>query len=444
MTKAGVVIRAFLMVTVVAGASFCGEADAASVPGGNWHQWRGPQANGVAPGSPPVRWDEKTNIKWKIDLPGEGSSTPIIWEGQVFILAAVPTARRAETALRPDSRALTRPPGNYYRFQVMSFDRESGRLQWLRTAVEAVPHEGRHPTHSYAAASPVTDGRHLYVSFGSRGIFCYDLEGRLKWSRDLGDMRTRYGWGEASSPVLAGDHFIVNWDHEDQSFIVSLDPLTGAVQWQVEREEPTSWATPLVARSGQATQVIVNGTTRTRSYNAETGGVIWECGGQTLNVIPSPVLAGERVICMSGYKGHAVYAISLEAKGDVTGGPEIAWSYDRGTPYVPSPVLYQNRLYFTLANSGVLTCLDADTGKVVLAEERLPELRTLYASPVAAGGSVYFVDREGTALVLKAGPALETVATNKLDAAIDASPAIAGDQLFLRGRTRLYCIEHLP
>ena len=408
----------------------------------NWHQWRGPNGNGVAPrGSPPIRWNEELNVRWKREIPGEGSGTPIVWGDQVFVVTAIETDRESDISIPADARALTKPPGRYFRFVVMSFHRETGAELWRRVAVVEVPHEGHHRTHSYAGASPVTDGARLFVSFGSRGIFCFDVSGNLIWKRDLGDMRTRYGWGEATSPVLHGDTLIVNWDHEDQSFIVALDAETGVTRWKKERDEPSSWATPLVAGFNDQTQVIVNGASRVRSYDLTSGAVIWECGGLTINCIPSPVRIGETVICMSGYRGAAVLAIPLASKGDLTGTAQVAWNYSRGTPYVPSPILYDDQVYFTSVNRAILTSLNVSDGKPVFEQERISGLGTLYSSPVGALGHIYFVDRDGLTVVIKHGSAPEVVARNQLEAQIDASPAIVGAQLFMRGRRSLYCIE---
>jgi outer membrane protein assembly factor BamB len=412
----------------------------------NWHQWRGPLATGMAPhGDPPVRWDAKTNVKWKAALPGRGSSTPIVWHDQIFILTAIDTGRHPDTLPVTESdprfEKKTKPPQTVYQFVVLCFDRKTGELRWRQTATEQVPHEGHHPTHSYAAGSPFTDGRRLYVSFGSRGIYCYDLAGKLQWCRDLGRLNTRLGWGEAVTPVTHGDTVIVNWDQEAGSFITALDARTGNPRWKVDRDEPTSWATPLVVQSNGRTQVIVNGTKRVRSYDLATGRVIWECGGQTINAIPSPVIGDGVVFCMTGYRGAAAYALPLSASGDITNTQKIIWHYDRGTPYVPSPLLTGNRLYFTHANDPLLTCLDAKTGKPLIDRERLPGLKSLYASPVSAAGRIYFVGRDGTTVVLKQSDKLEVLATNRLDDPIDASPAIVGKQMFLRGEKYLYCLE---
>jgi outer membrane protein assembly factor BamB len=416
----------------------------------NWHQWRGPLANGAAPhGDPPVAWDEQTNVKWKAALPGKGSATPVVWGDQVFVVTAVDTGRTADAAALPAPHPRsgktfekkTQAPTTYYQFLVLCFDRQTGKERWRRVATEQVPHEGIQPTHSYAAGSPTTDGRWLYVSFGSRGIYCYDLAGKLRWQRDLGRMHTRYAWGEAVTPVIHGDTLIVNWDQEADSFLIALDARTGATRWKKDRDDPTSWNTPVVVDYQGRSQVVVNATKRARGYDLATGEDLWQCGGQTVNAIPSPVVCNNLAICMSGYGGSACRAIPLDARGDITATAKIAWRHDRGTPYVPSPLLVGDRLYFTQSNNALLTCLDARTGKVLLDRERLPGLGTLYASPMAAAGRIYLTDRDGTTLVLRHGNNLEILATNRLADGIDASPVVVGRQLFLRGHHFLYCIE---
>jgi outer membrane protein assembly factor BamB len=411
----------------------------------NWPQWRGPLANGTAPkGDPPVKWDEQTNVKWKTPIPGKGSATPIVWGDRVFVLTAIDTGREAAPGdlPKPDERfeKKTNPPKTYHQFVVYCLDRNSGKVRWQKTAAEQVPHEGHHPTHSYAAGSPATDGKYLYVSFGSRGLYCFDLDGKLQWSRDFGKLSTRLGWGEAITPVVYGDTLIVNWDQEADSFITALDARTGATRWKTPREETSTWNTPQIVEHKGRTQVIVNGTNRVRSYDLATGEEIWQCGGQTVNPIPSPVLYGDHVICMSGYKGSGALSIALDAKGDVTKSDKVAWHHDRATPYVPSPLLVGDRLYFTQTNEPFLTCLDARTGKPILDRVRLASLSSLYASPVCAADRIYLPDRDGNTLVFKKGDKLEILATNRLGETIDASPVVVGKQLFLRGEKHVFCI----
>jgi outer membrane protein assembly factor BamB len=413
----------------------------------NWHQWRGPSANGTAPhGKPPLKWDAKTNIKWKTELPGLGTSTPIVWDDLVFVLTALDTGREAAAADIPKANPRfdkkTTAPKTYHQFIVLALDRKTGEVRWKRIAAEAVPHEGHHPSHGYAAYSPTTDGRFLFVSFGSFGLYCYDFAGKLQWKRtDLPRLETRLGWGEGGAPVVHGDSLIVSRDQEGPSFLYVLNARSGETRWKVERDEVTTWNTPLVVDYKGRTQIVVTATKFIRSYDLADGRVIWQCGGLTINCIPSSVRYGDSVICMSGYKGAAAFRIPLDATGDVTGGDKIIWSYKRGTPYVPSPLLIGDRLYFTQANDALLTCLNAKTGAVILDRERLGALGTLYASPVAADGRIYITDRNGTTMVLQHADKLEVLSVNRLDESIDASPAVVGKQLFLRGAKHLYCIE---
>ena len=412
----------------------------------NWHQWRGPLASGVSPkGNPPVTWDTDHNLRWRVEIPGEGTATPIVWGNQVFVLTAVKTQRTLDPPPHfpaiPPGTPQTTPPIHYYQFLVLGIDRATGHVLWRQLANETVPHEGHHADHGYASASPTTDGTRLYVSFGSRGLYCYDLDGHLCWKRDLGRMRTRFGYGEGTSPVVHGDRLVVNWDHEDGSLLFVLDAKTGDTYWKTPRDEVTSWATPLVVEYKGVTQVVTNATKRVRSYDLAGGKLLWECGGQTVNVIPSPVGSDGVVYCMSGFRGNAVYALPLDARGDLTNTDRILWHYDRDTPYVPSPLLYGDRLYFTKTNFAILFAVDARTGKPLMQAERLPGLRNIYASPVGAAGRVYLVGRDGTTLVIRDQPRLEILATNSLREPIDASPAVAGKQMFLRGKRHLFCIE---
>lgn len=415
-------------------------------PRAQWPHWRGPLANGTAPlADPPITWDEKTNVKWKTPLPGRGSATPIVWGDCVFVAAAVDTGRAAKPEDLPKIdvklERKTKPPKTYHQFLLLCLERETGKVRWQRLACERVPHEGHQPTHSYAAGSPTTDGKHVWVAFGSQGVYCYTLAGELKWKRDLPRLHTRLGWGEATTPVLHEDALVLNWDQEIGSRLFVLDAATGQTRWQAERDEPTTWNTPLVVTHQGVTQIIINGTNKARGYDFKTGKVLWECGGQTLNAIPSPVAEAGVAYVMSGYGDSMAVAVPLDARGDLTDTDKLVWKYTRGTPYVPSPLLADGKLYFTLANVNALTCLDAKTGKPHFERVRLAAASSFYGSPVAAAGRIYLTDRNGTTVVLKQGTKVEVLATNSLDDHIDASPAVAGRQLFLRGHRWLYCLQ---
>ena len=424
----------------------------------NWPQWRGPAFNGTAPnGSAPTIWSETENVKWKFKIPGEGSATPIVWDDQVFLLTAIETAKTdaIPTAEPPPPPAGDRPrrgpggdvggrsdkPTTPVQFVIISLDCKTGKPLWQKTAREQVPHEGHHRDHGFASGSPVTDGEHVFAHFGSFGLYCYDMKGNLVWEKDLGDMQTRNSFGEGSSPALHGDTIVVNWDHEGEDFIVALDKKTGKERWRQQRDEPTTWSTPLVVEHGGKAQVVVCATNKIRSYDLATGAQIWECGGMTTNVIPTPISEGGRLYATSGYRGAALLAIQLGRTGDLTGTDAIAWQHGKATPYVPSPLLVNGRLYFYSGNNGILSCCDAANGKQLIEAQRIDELLGgVYASPVCADGRIYLVGRDGKTVVIKQSDTLEILATNILDDRIDASPAIVGKNIFLRGHQSLYCI----
>jgi outer membrane protein assembly factor BamB len=444
--------KTFLFVVasnLVAVASFAGVPESGP-EAENWPNWRGPTGNGIAAAgaNPPITWDEQTNIKWKAPLSGRSGATPVVWGNQVFVLTSRSTDREAkpDELPKPDPRFVEKTTAStrFQSFEILSFDRETGELKWKKKAAEAVPHEGHHETHSYAGGSPTTDGKRLYVSFGSFGVYTYDLNGNLLWKRDLGRLHTRFGWGEAVTPVIHGDSLILNWDQEADSRLMILNAATGETKWEITRDEKSSWNTPAVVEFQGKTQVILNGTKRVRSYDLADGKEIWEAGGMTVNAIPSPLVENGVAYVMSGYSGAAAVAIPLDSMGDVTMSDKLAWRYDKGTPYVPSPILVDGRLYFTKALTQVLTVLDVKTGKPIVSAERIPGAGSFYASPVYAAGRLYFSDLSGTTVVMKAGDHPEVLATNKLNEPINASPVVVGKTLFLRTDKFLYAIEEKP
>ncbi len=336
-------------------------------------------------------------------------------------------------------------PTEPYKFTVIALDRRTGKEAWRRSVREDVPHEGSHRDGSLAPASPVTDGEHLFAYFGSRGLYCLTMTGEVVWEKDLGDMKTRNGFGEGSSPALHGDTLVVNWDHEGDSFIVALDKATGKEKWRRDRDEVTSWSTPLFIEDGGRAQVVVSAAKRVRSYDLATGEVVWECGGLGVNCAPTPVADAGLLFAMSGYRDPALLAIQYTgAKGDLTGSEAVVWTTNKGPSYVPSPLLYGDTLYFLKKSSGILSCFDPKTGKAHYDQQRLEGISGVYASPVGAGDHVYIVGRGGKTVVLKRGSSFEPVAVNQLDDSFSASPAIADNELYLRGMKHLYCIASEP
>ena len=446
----------------------------------NWPIWRGPLASGAAPdATPPLTWSETNHVKWKVKLPGTGSATPIVWGNRVFIQTAIPAGKKAapasekrEAAINlsvqvaglpqaapppppgeppPERRRRVPPPGGGFggggqkpseahQFLLVCLDRATGKTLWQKVAREEVPHEGHHPTGSFASASPVTDGQRVVAFFGSHGLHCYDLNGQLLWEKDLGQMRIKNSFGEGSSPAIFGNTVVVNWDHEGEDFIVAFALDTGRELWRTTRTEETSWATPLVVTHQGKPQVVTSATGKIRSYDLATGKLLWECRGMTANAIPSPVAQDGLVYCISGFRGNALLAIRLGRTGDLTDTDAIAWRHNKSTPYVPSPLLYAGKLYFFSNNNGLISCFSAKDGQPLFEAERVEALPNVYASPVGAAGRVYLVGRNGATVVLKQSDKFEVLATNRLEDGFDASPALAGRDLFLRGHEHLYCL----
>lgn len=411
----------------------------------NWHQWRGPFGTGAAVNAePPLHWSPTENIRWEKEIPGLGNSTPIIWGEKLFLTSAIDTGKADASLPKPEDQP-ERPfgitfPNTEYEFVVICLDRNTGDELWRKVATRAIPNEGHHGDNSFASSSPTTDGERLYCWFGSQGLYCYDLNGEKLWEKNFGPVTTRLSFGEGSSPVVHGDRLILNRDNDGQSYILCLNTKTGDEIWRQNRDEMSDWATPLIVEAAGKTQVVTNASNRVRSYDLADGSLVWECGGQVSNVTPCPVTDGENVYCMSGYRGSSAMAIPLDSQGDITGSNKIIWTLDQGTPYVPSPLLIDGLLFFNQSNNGILTCVDAKSGEVLMPRQRVLDSRGQYASPVAANGKVYITGRDGETVVIEQAPELKILAKNSLDDSIDASPAIVGDAIYLRSKSRLYCI----
>lgn len=411
---------------------------------GSWPQWRGPLANGVAPGAnPPVHWSETNNIRWKIALPGKGHASPIVFGNSVYVLSAVPVGD-AQKPVHDDAPGVhdSVPVTHRHQFLALAVSRRDGSILWSKTLREEWPHEGGHVTGSLASNSPVTDGELLYAFFGSRGLYSLDLKGEVKWQKDLGRMHTLHAHGEGSSPVLHGNTLIVCWDDEKESFLYAFDKHTGKILWKVARDEKTSWSTPLIVANESKTQVIVSATKRVRGYDLVTGSQLWECAGLTDNVVSSPVYYDGLLIAGNSYYSQAMLAIRLaDAKGDITGTDHVVWKLNRLSPYVSSPLLYDDTLYVLRHNQNVLSRFDPTTGKPRDEPLRLEGIKDfIFSSPIGAAGRIYVTGRDGTTVVLRHDRENAVLAVNHLEDSFSASAAVADREFYLRGEHFLYCI----
>ena len=413
----------------------------------NWHQWRGPENNGVSrTADPPVEWSEEKNVAWKIEIGGHGTSSPIVWGNKVFVTTAVNTEKVDPSLPKPEDQPERvfgiKHPNTSYQMMVLCIDKKTGQELWRDVAKTLVPNEGHHRDASFASASPFCDDKRIYFWFGSGGLFAYSHDGKKLWERDLGKVKVGASLGEGSSPLVHDGKMVIVRDNAGQSTIEVLDASNGKPIWRKDRDELNAWATPAIAKYQGVTQVITCASNKVRSYNLINGEIIWEAQGLTSNCIPCPIVHEEVVYCMSGYKGYSLLAIPITGKGDVT--DSVLWKVMRGTPYIPSPLLYDGLLYFTQSNQNLMTCVDIKDGSQVIEKDRLPGLGGIYSSPVGAAGRIYMTDRKGTVLVLKRGDKTKVLATNQLDDDFHASPALAGKKLFLRGRRFLYCLEEEP
>ena len=414
----------------------------------NGSQWRGPLMTGEAPGAkPPITWSETEHIAWKAPIPGLGSATPVVWADRVFVLTAVPDDQVVDSAGKGEENAgrswmRGKKADRVQHFTVLCYHLKTGELLWQTRVHSQLPHEGTHGDGTWASGSPVVEAGRVYAWFGSFGLYCLDFDGNVLWERDLGDMRIHAGFGEGTTPALFGDKIVIQWDHEGDSFLACLDKHTGKTHWQVPRDEITSWATPVVTMVDGRPQIITAATGAMAGYALETGERLWQATGLTRNVIPTPVVHEGVAVFASGFRGEAMVAIALSgARGNLDGSKHILWSRPQDTPYTPSVLCYQGRLYFYKINKGVMTCLNAQDGYLIWGPEKLEGAKTVYASPLGADGRIYSVSREGVTHVLEAGPEFKVLAVNTLDDGFDASPVAVGNRLLLRGRSYLYCLS---
>jgi outer membrane protein assembly factor BamB len=416
----------------------------------DWPGWRG-DGRGISPEKNlPLKWSETEGVKWKTPIPGAGHSSPIVWGNRVFVTTAVAEDPNVETfkggVYMGGNR--NKPDESEYAYRVICLDDDQGNVLWSKAVARQSPKTRRHTKNTYASETPVTDGRYVFASFGSAGLYCIDFEGNVIWQRDLGLMRRRAGWGTSSSPVLFRNTVIVNCDSDDESYIAAFDKTTGDPVWRTERDEGASWGTPFLFEAGGRTTVVTNATRNMRGYDAATGKLQWECAGGSMITVPSPVAAQGLVFLSSGHNllpRRPIVAVRAEASGDITPArgqslsDGVAWSNRSDGAYVTSPIAIDEYLYVPL-DKGTLTCYEARTGKAVYEKQKLGARNTITASPIAGDGKIYVQTEDGECYVVKPGPEFEILAVNKLDEVFCASPAVSAGRIFLRGRKHLYCI----
>lgn len=415
----------------------------------NWPQFRGPGSTGVVPDDPklPEKWSATENVIWKVEVPGVGWSSPVVWGDRIFLTSVVSSSKEAP------KKGLyfggERPaPTDEHRWMLYCVDFKTGKMLWEREVRKGAPPMSRHLKNSYASETPVTDGERVYAYFGNVGLFVFDMNGKPVWSKPFDPVKTRYGWGTAASPVLhQGRVYIVN-DNDDHSVLLALDKKTGAQIWKLDRDEKSNWSTPYIWNSGKRTELVTTGTTRVRSYDLD-GKLLWEFGGMSSIVIPTPFAKDGLLFLASGYVGdqnRPVYVIKPGASGDISlpkgqsSNDFVAWYQPQAGPYNTSPLVYGD-YYYTLLDRGFLTAHEAKTGKEVYGKQRIDAAAGAFtSSPWAYNGKIFLLSEDGDTFVVQAGKDYKLLWKNPLDEMCMATPAIAGGSLILRTASKLYRI----
>jgi len=416
----------------------------------NWPQFRGPDSNFLpSEAGLPHEWGPGKNVRWVSQVPGAGWASPVVWEDRIFIATSVMQQEGNDTEPPPNYNSGRIGKESVLRWELHCLDRNTGRLLWKRVAVEGNPRVRTHPSNTYASETPVTDGKRIYVYFGMMGLFCYDFDGTLVWKKDFGGYRMDGDWGTGSSPILYGSNLYLQIDSEEDSFLVAIDTETGAERWRVERDERSSWSTPMIWRNKVRIELVTNANT-VRSYDPASGELLWTLEYEGGRASASPT--GDQDVLYVGNEarrdgGGQLFAVKAGASGDITPAPGestsegVLWSRPEGGPQFASPLLYEGYLYILERRRGAVSCYDAKTGEPAYFLERLPGARAFWASPWAYDGKIFCPDDTGTTHILKPGPEFEVLATNSLDDKFWASPAFSQGAIILRGVDSIYCIE---
>lgn len=403
----------------------------------NWPQWRGPDSNGISTETKlPEEWSATKNIAWKTPVPGRGRSSPIVWGDRIFLTTDIegekidglkpPVHKLGNDVFRhPDSTGMAVK----HKLDVLCFERKTGKLLWQKTAYEGPVFDERHKSGSYAAPTPVTDGRAVYAYFGAEGMYAFDFNGKLLWKFDPGKIET-IGMGPGTSPVLDGDLVILQCDSsDDKSKILALNKRNGELVWKTDRKTGVTWSTPQLVGK----ELITTANDMVVAYDPRTGRELWKGAGVKGNAVPSPVSGNGIVVVSAGYPDKYAYAFKAGGSG------KPIWEYTKGTAYVPSPIFYGDYVYL-VTDRALLTCIDAKTGEVKYEGKRPPAPVTMAGSPVAFDGKILLTSEDGDTYVIKAGPGFEVLHTNSIGEPVLSSPAIANGMILIRGKDHLFAI----
>jgi len=421
---------------------------------GNWTQFRGGPLGGVREGVRlPHEWSTTKNVAWAIDIPGLAWSSPVTWNGRVFLTTVIregkpessKDAKKGLYAFGEKSKA----PEEQYTWKVICVDESTGKVLWEKVAHHGKADRPKHSKNTYASETPVVDAQRLYVSFGNIGIFAYDHDGTELWKHALPSLPTQMSWGPAASPTVYKDHLFFVDDNQQDSFIICLDTKSGSQLWKRKRDEKSNWASPFVWENDRRTEVVTAGTRKVRSYDLE-GNLLWELAGMSGITVPTPFAADGLLYVGSGYlldTKKPLYAVKPGASGDITLKDKtskndfVVWSLPKAAAYMPTPIVYQNRCYI-LHDMGMLACYDAKTGEPIYERKRFPGKASGFtSSPWAYDGKIFCMSEDGDCFVVEAGPEFKVIAKNSLDDMCMATPAVTDRSLLIRTAAKLYCIR---
>ncbi len=421
----------------------------------NWPQFRGTNASGLAEGKPtPTKWnaEKNENLAWKVEIPGLAHASPIVWQDKLFVTTAVSSDPKSVFRSGLYGDVDSAEDVSKHSFRVYCLDKKTGRILWQQIAHEGVPKTKRHIKSTFASATPATDGKYVVAFFGSEGLFCYDLKGKLKWKADLGVLNAGwffdpdYEWGTASSPIIYKDLVIVQCDIQKGSFIAAYSLKDGKQVWKTSREEIPSWGTPTIVESKTRVELVTNATKASRGYDPLTGKELWVLKGNPEITSTTPIAAHDLIYICNSYNKRFMAAIKQgAANGDIslkvgeTTNAAVAWSLTNSGSYQPSPLIYGEQMY-VCNNNGALSVHNAKTGERLYQERVGRQGGSFSASPVAADGKLYFSSEDGDVFVLKAGAKYELLATNPMGEVMMATPAISDGMLFIRGQKHLFAI----